>query len=170
MEEMQVNVETAHLENQKLRAEVAEMTGDDMRAAPPPQALGASNNTATATATPSSTSAGVKESDRSNSPPPAPAAAKNRRASTDAANTSSRSAAAAAKALNLPARRAEIEVSIEALKELVHLSLGTACLAPVTVTTVALLLTPSFWSVCLSVSPCLSIIFCFLLLCPRPVA
>ena len=121
MEEMQVNVETAHLENQKLRAEIAEMTGDDMRAAAPPARRDVVSGGG---------GSGSKESEpAANSPPPAPspaaAGSQKLRASTEAANTSSRSAAAAAKALNLTARRAEIEEGIRALKELVHITLGS---------------------------------------------
>jgi chromosome segregation ATPase len=116
MEEMQVNLETAHLENQKLRAEIAEMTGDDMRAAPASGAV---------TGIP-------KAEERANSPlpPPVPQGKDHkdqglgRRGSSDAANTSSRSAANAAKKLNLTAHRAEVEESIGILKQLLHVTLG----------------------------------------------
>mmetsp|Transcript_7327 Transcript_7327/g.12302 ORF Transcript_7327/g.12302 Transcript_7327/m.12302 type:complete len:883 (-) Transcript_7327:214-2862(-) len=121
LEEMQVNAETAHLENQKLRAEIAEMTGDDMRAAPPRDinAREVTNND----------SSDVKGGRVSVSPPlPTPPAGKTaqppgRRGSVEAANTSSRSAANAAKQLKLAARRAEIEESIGSLQELLHVTL-----------------------------------------------
>lgn len=116
MEEMRVNAETAHLENQKLRAEIAEMTGDDMRAASTPREV-TSSSESTSSASP---------------PPPVPSEAttssskRDRRISTGAegGSTSSRSAAAAAKALNVSGRRSEIEEDVAGLKELLTTTLG----------------------------------------------
>jgi DNA repair exonuclease SbcCD ATPase subunit len=115
IEEMRVNAETAHLENQKLRAEIAEMTGDDMRAAPPRDVGGGTSDVKGDVVSPSPPLP---------SPPPGKVQPIARRGSTEAANTSSRSAANAAKQLNLNARRAEIEDGIGSLQELLHVTLG----------------------------------------------
>ena len=108
MEELQVNLENATLENQTLCKELAELTGDDVR----PREL--INNSS-------------KVSERSNTPPQPPGGGKNAaiapRSSTEQSSTSAHSAAAAAKGLNMAVHREGIEVELTALQKLVR-SLG----------------------------------------------
>ena len=110
LEEMELGVETLRLENQKLRAEIAEMTGDDMRAAP-----SSTRNQSV------SNDNGEQSDGTTNSPVPTGSArAAQKRGSAEYVNTGSRSAAAAAKELNLPARRAEMKEEISALTNLLQ--------------------------------------------------
>ena len=127
-----MRLETLHLENQKLRAEIAEMTGDDMRAsssAPPPPARQTSHDVSSTSTSSSQINHGHEQQQqqqqgRSTSPQPLTSSKVQSVKTEGVVSTASSRSAVAAKELHVAAHRAEVEEAVGALKELLYITLG----------------------------------------------